>query len=137
MSPFTFNEHERLRSKKQIDLLFRSGRSIQVSPLRVIWTMDAQTGASPARMMVSVSKRNFPRAVDRNRIKRRIREAYRLQKHTLYEILSGMDRQCLIAIIFAGKEIAGSGEIRDKITLAIQRLKKELNRLQAPGVNPS
>jgi len=77
----TYNKHEKLKRKKEIDTLFLSGKSISAQPLRLVYIKnDGKT-----KVGVSVSKKNFKRAVDRIRIKRLLREAYRLNKALLLD----------------------------------------------------
>ncbi len=88
MPDFTFQRGERLKSRKVIEQLFKGGQSFAHYPLRIVWTiMDEPNGEFPAQFALSVSKKKFKRAVDRNRIRRLMREAYRLNKHILYERL--------------------------------------------------
>ncbi|MDR0543747.1 MAG: ribonuclease P protein component [Odoribacteraceae bacterium] len=88
MRAHTFSKSERLHLKHRIDALLRGRESFVSYPLRVIYRFSAlQEGESPARVAVSVSKKRFKRAVDRNRVKRLTREAYRLHKHLLHDLL--------------------------------------------------
>ena len=102
MSNYTFKEAERLKSKKIIDSLFQEGQSFGVYPLRIVW-VKTEAKAYPIQCTVSVSKRRFPKAVDRNRVKRQLREAWRLQKSNLYaELQEG--EQYAIMLLYTGKE---------------------------------
>ncbi len=84
---FTFRKTERICSKRIIDALFAGGNpSIAIYPLRAVF-MPVDNPTAPASILVSVPKRRFHHAVDRNRMKRQVREAYRLNKH----ILDGVD----------------------------------------------
>ena len=86
MKAAPFGKLEKLKSKKQIDLLFKEGRSVVAFPLRVKYQfLSVAEARAPVQAGVSVSKKSFRHAVDRNRIKRLIREAYRLQKGTLLQ----------------------------------------------------
>ena len=80
---FTYSKDEKLKKRKLIKELFDNGKAATVFPLRVIYLKKDHNGNFPVQTGVSVSKRNFKRAVDRNRIKRLMREAYRLNKHIL------------------------------------------------------
>ena len=84
---YTLGKEERLKSKKIIGRLYEEGKSIKVFPLRMVYVQTAHTSEFPCQVGVSVPKRNFKKAVDRNRIKRLLRETYRLEKHTVYSEL--------------------------------------------------
>ena len=82
---FTLGEQERLKSKKLLGKLYEEGKSIKVFPLRMVYVQTEHTSKFPVQVGVSVPKRNFKRAVDRNRIKRLLRETYRKEKHMVYD----------------------------------------------------
>ena len=85
MPDFTFKRAERLKSRKVIEQLFKQGQSFAQYPLRIVWVEMAEPRSEfPAQFALSVSRKKFKRAVDRNRIRRLVREAYRLNKHVLY-----------------------------------------------------
>jgi ribonuclease P protein component len=127
-------KEERLKSRKLIERLFREGKSFALFPFRVYYAplppgephSDPVPGAS-SRLQAGfgASSRNFKKAVDRNRIKRLSREAYRLQKQALYEWLKEKDRTLAVFFIYTGKELPDYGLVRDKIGLALQKLMKE------------
>ena len=98
---FTFSKKEKLKSKKHIDLLFTEGRSISAYPLRLVYMPIEFTESIPIKTGVSVSKRYFKNAVDRNRLKRLMREAYRLNKHQFFNKIS---TQYAFMILYIGKE---------------------------------
>ncbi|MCA5005585.1 ribonuclease P protein component [Sphingobacterium bovistauri] len=102
----TFTKEERLCSKRKIDSLFYSGSSFIVYPFRVVYLLDkTPEGPSPVQVIISVSKRRFRRAHDRNRIKRLMREVYRLQKNELlYEEVAKLSLNLSVAIQYVGKE---------------------------------
>jgi len=84
---FTYPKPEKLKSKNTIDLLFSEGKSVSKYPLRLVYTpVDLENGAK-IKMGVSVSKKYFKNAVDRNYFKRVLRETYRLNKHLLLDSL--------------------------------------------------
>lgn len=82
---FTFRKHEKLKSRKLIGKLFEEGKSVKKFPLRLVYLQTEHTSDSKIQAGFSVPKRNFKKAVDRNRIKRLMREAYRKQKPRLYD----------------------------------------------------
>jgi ribonuclease P protein component len=121
----TFKKEERLCNFNAIDTLFAKGQSFFIYPFKIVW-MDYETGCnSPAQILISVPKRNFKHAVDRNLLKRQIREAYRHQKNILYDYLSGKGRKCALAIVFTGKNKVPFAQIEGIINLSLQRLVKE------------
>jgi ribonuclease P protein component len=102
----TFTKEERLCSKRKIDSLFHSGSSFIVYPFRVVYLASpAQENLYPVQVILSVSKRRFKHAHDRNRIKRLIREVYRLQKNELlYDEVNKLSLNLDMAIQYVGKE---------------------------------
>jgi len=82
---FTYHKHEKLKSKKLIKQLFEEGEAISVFPLRLLYFKVNHHSNYLIQAGVTVSKRNFNKAINRNRIKRLMREAYRLNKPFLYE----------------------------------------------------
>jgi ribonuclease P protein component len=117
MGKFTFKKEERLNKEKWIRELFEKGSSFQFHPFRVIYLPHPDTVYPFHQVLISVSTRNFKRAVDRNTIKRRVREAYRLNKS---KILS--PGKWLIAYIYIAKEILPSEVIHKKLSSTFERL---------------
>ena len=116
---YSFPKEEHLCRKKLINELFGRGSSFGLYPLRLVWLPTAEPTAAPPQVLVSVSKRSFKRAVDRNYLKRLLREAYRLQKYRLLE-----------AIIYTGKE-------KKPFTLVEKKLISGLERLLADATPPA
>ena len=85
---FTYPKAEKLKSKTTIDLLFSKGKSVAKYPLRLVYIAGNFDENTPIKMGVSVSKKHFKNAVDRNYFKRVLRETYRLNKHLLLENLN-------------------------------------------------
>ena len=102
---FSYSKSERLKSKKLIEATFAAGQKFKAWPL-VAKSLDTELSEDvPCQTLVSVSKRSFKRAVDRNRIKRLMREAWRLQKHPVYAALQEHEKQRAIVLIYVGKEL--------------------------------
>jgi ribonuclease P protein component len=102
MKQFTFGKEERLSHRNQIDELFTEGRTFNVSPFKVIYkVVDADTHPR-IKIMVAVPKKKFKRAVDRNRLKRLIRESYRLNKNLLPEMIMTSTIGLHIGFIYIG-----------------------------------
>lgn len=118
----TFSKSERLNSRKLIGELFANGHSFYNYPFKVIQLNTSGSGSVRAQVLISVSKRNFKKAVDRNKIKRLVREAYRKHKNLIPEPELNSEKQLLIGLIYTGKTILEYAEIERKIILILQRL---------------
>jgi ribonuclease P protein component len=101
----TFIKEERLCSRKSLDLLFKNGSSFLLYPFRVSYLYVPETPVVPVQVVINVPKKRYKRAVDRNLLKRRTREAYRLHKQDhLYQHLKPTDQLLLLSIQFIGKQ---------------------------------
>jgi ribonuclease P protein component len=118
---YSFSKEEHLCRKKLIDELFARGSSFGLYPLRLIWLPATAATTAPPQVLVSVSKRNFKRAVDRNYFKRLMREAYRLNKFRLTEAAGGHSVG-LLAIIYTGKEKKPFTLVEKKLISGLERL---------------
>ncbi|WP_210461890.1 ribonuclease P protein component [Rufibacter roseolus] len=118
---YRFPKEERLRSKKLIEQLFREGSSFNSYPLRFVALQVPGPTELPVQVLVSVSKRSFKKAVDRNRIKRQMREAYRLHKHVFSSAKSEGGTWC-IGILYIGKEKSPFNVISKKLNSGLERL---------------
>ena len=122
----TFRKSERLNNKNSITDLFKSGRGITLSPLSLIWISSNKSDGLTLQVMISVPKKNIKSAVKRNLIRRRINEAFRLHKASLYTNLELMNKKLKFAIIYQRKEIDSYNSIKQKINLLLDRLLKEI-----------
>lgn len=100
----TFDRHERLKSRKVIASLFKGGQSFVAYPLRVVWTVSLAGEQGMATVAISASKRIFKTAVQRNRLKRQMREAYRLHKTEFYQELGKQQKHISLMITYIAKE---------------------------------
>ena len=105
MEGFTFHKEERLCSQKIIGELFTSGESLLAYPLKVVFLKSEFPESYPVQAAFTVSKRNFKQAVKRNLLKRRMREAYRLNKSDFYEELADKNLHIAIMFVFIGKDV--------------------------------
>ena len=125
--PATLKKAERLSSKKTIGKMFKSGsRSFAVFPLRIVYLETDDSQAAPAAVMVSVSKSRFKHAVDRNRVKRQIREAYRLDKDSLTSALQNSGKHIAVAIIYLANQLLPTPLVRSRMHTAIQIMGERL-----------
>jgi ribonuclease P protein component len=126
---YTFTKEERLCNKKLIDQLFHNGSSFLCYPFKVSWLIATDPQLFPAQVLFSVSKKRYKNAVDRNLIKRRIREAYRLHKQQyLYSLLSDTDKNIVFSIGFIGKEIVPYDFIEKKILKLLNQLSEQIDK---------
>lgn len=125
MSGASLHKKERLKSRKEIDHLFKAGKSFPLAPFRVYYSIrTASTGKETIVLQagVGVSSRNFKKAVDRNRIKRLSREAYRLQKQPLLEALSSTGKELRLFIIYTGRELPVFDIVKEKMGILLKRI---------------
>ena len=115
----TFNKEERLCSRKSLDLLFKNGSSFLLYPYRVSYLFVPGKQQFPVQVVVNVAKKRYKRAVDRNLIKRRIREAYRLQKEILPQ-----NPRLIFALVYAHKEILPFVELKSRLASVLKRIPK-------------
>ena len=133
MSLFSFRKDEILRKKKLIDRLFAEGASFFVHPFKIFWLSTSLETDFPAQVLITVGKRSFRNAIDRNRIKRQVREAYRLNKNQLYDHLHNHQQRCILAIIYTANINLPTEEIETKIKAVMKRLYTELDKMNKPA----
>jgi len=105
MPKFGFRPSERLKSRRLIQALFKQGQSFSKYPIRLVYMPVTDPSLpSPVQCTVSVPKRRFRRAAHRNRIRRQVREAWRLHKTALYQQLEGHDTTYAFMLLYVGKE---------------------------------
>lgn len=128
---YTLGKEERICSKKLIEKLFKGGRSksMVAYPLRVVYAQKADDEGEnvPAQMLVSVSKRHFKHAVDRNRVKRQVREAYRKHKHTVTQALEEKGgRHLMMAFVWQDNALHDTAEVERKVQNLLTRIAERL-----------
>jgi ribonuclease P protein component len=127
--PFTFSKDERLCSFKLIDQLFAEGKSFLKYPFRVVYLNVSDEMASPAQVLMSVSKKRFKRANRRNLVRRKMKEAYRIHKDELYNVLNTNGQKIVFALIYLPYEIITYDEIETGIKKVIKNFNQVLSQL--------
>ncbi|WP_396160887.1 ribonuclease P protein component [Flavobacterium sp.] len=115
---FTYPKKEKLKSKTTIDLLFSEGNSVSKFPLRLVYVENKEENAELMKMGVSVSKKYFKKAVDRNYFKRVLRETYRLNKHIL---IDNIEKPYAFMFFYQTKERLSYKEIEEKTIQLFQK----------------
>jgi ribonuclease P protein component len=118
---FTYPKKEKLKSKTTIDLLFSEGNSVSKFPLRLVYVENKEENAELMKMGVSVSKKYFKKAVDRNYFKRVLRETYRLNKHIL---IDNIEKPYAFMFFYQTKERLSYKEIEEKTIQLFQKFNK-------------
>ena len=130
MKRFRFSKTERLKSRKQIDALFAEGKSVSVFPVRAVYRFSAATEPG-LKAGVSASKRQFKKAVHRNRIKRLLREAYRLQKEEVLLKTNEAGLSGTIFFLYTGKDLPDFDTLKTAVGKCLHRLTKNIQRENA------
>ena len=122
---YTYGKEEKLKRRKLIDEIFTTGETFPSYPFRVFYKkMEFDTDIK-AQVGVSVSKRNFKHAVDRNRIKRLMRESYRLNKYTLTD---NLNQQIVVMIIYTQRKELPFDLIKNKMDATLKKLCAEIEK---------
>lgn len=138
ITAYTFQRHEKLKSRKLTDQLFKEGKGFNVFPFRVQYLISengfkipegkAFQPDYPIQFGVGVGTRYFKKAVHRNRIKRLMREVWRLQKHVLYETATAQNIQCAVFFMFIDKTLPEYKLVSEKMNVAISKLQQLLTK---------
>jgi ribonuclease P protein component len=120
MGKYTFPKSERLNREAHIKELFEKGSSFNLYPFRVVFSIHPDQKWPSSQVLITVSSRNFKKAADRNLLKRRIRESYRLNKHNIIS-----QKKLLLAYIYTAKEILPQHLIEEKIIKACHTIRKK------------
>jgi ribonuclease P protein component len=124
---FTYSKKEKLKSRKLTSLLFTSGKSFSIFPLKVFYMRPTIEMDFNIKIGVGATTRNFKKAVDRNRIKRLLREAYRTEKIPLHNYLEAEKKQVAFFILYIDKTLPEKNIIKNKMPFVIEKLLKVLN----------
>lgn len=122
---YTFPKEERIYSQREIDTLFDRGTSFISYPLRIIYVEQKTFSGSDIAVLISVPKKKFKKATERNRLKRLIRESYRLNKIPLSEFVREKDSGLLIGFLFVGNKLISFKEMEVSMKKALAILKEK------------
>ena len=123
---YKFSKKEKLKSQKEIELLFKQGKSINQFPIRLIYKVKNEQNNVLINFGVSVPKKKIKLAVNRNLIKRRIREVYRLNNNDLKTKLYENQKEINMMVIYGSEQILSYKEIEEKIKVILSRLRDAL-----------
>lgn len=118
----TLGEAERLKSQKIIDKLFNEGKAVSHNGFTLVYLFTPLQTIFPAQAGFSVPKRHFKHAHERNRIKRLLREAYRLNKLPFYQKLAGQQKQIAIMWVYKGKAIPDYETVTKEVQWCLNKL---------------
>ncbi|HEX3024706.1 MAG TPA: ribonuclease P protein component [Chitinophagaceae bacterium] len=124
---FSYQRKEKLKSRKLMDQLFTGGKSVSAFPVKAMFNETDVAIDFPVKAGVGVSSRNFKKAVDRNRIKRLLREAYRLNKQPLLDFAIANDKKIAVFFLFVDKTLPDFETLQNKMPVLIDKLIKQLN----------
>lgn len=126
----TFKKEERLKSRKVIQALFnRQGASFGQYPLRLVWMpIEIRRSEYPVQFALSVPKKNFKKAATRNTLRRRMREAYRLNKPQIYSELGDCEQQYAFMVLYTSREMLPYQEIEKAMQQTIRRFIKKVKQ---------
>lgn len=121
----TFKKSERLKSRNLIKQVLETGQSFTIPPFKAFYTQVKLEVDVSVQFGIGVPKKKIRKAHDRNRIKRLVSEAYRLNKSKLYDVLKEQNRQLALFVIYTGEVDPPFTEIESKINLILDRLKND------------
>ena len=126
---FSFSKAEHLCGEKKITRLFAEGNAFIAYPLRIVYLVLPKEDDIPVKVMVSVPKKRFKRAVKRNRLKRLMRESYRLNKGLLWDIFSEKEMQAHVSFQYISDEELGFRAVEKRMIGSLEKLKNAITGL--------
>jgi ribonuclease P protein component len=125
----TLGKEERLKKRKVLESLFKDGKKISSGWMRIVWMESEESSDKfPLQVAFSVSKRYFKRAVDRNKLKRLMRETYRKNKEHIYSFLNENNLKCALVFIYNKKEPESYLNVEEKINQSLIRLEESIKK---------
>jgi len=134
----TFSKAERITKKKLVDQLFAGGNpSMAAFPLRAVYMpLAADDQCATVSILISVPKRRMRHAVDRNRIKRQIRQAYRTRKHALTQALDARDLRLAVAFVCIVNAPCTTPQVERSVGRILRRIQEQADKLKTPHAQP-
>ena len=130
MAENTFTKTERLCGSRSTDMLFsRGNRSIGVFPIRLVWLVVPESEFKGVRVIISVSKRHFKHAVDRNRVKRQIREFYRTSSSALRDAVTEQGVGLALGFIFTDDKLWATADLVPRLQSSVDKLVEQILNL--------
>lgn len=131
MSSQSFQRNEKLKGRKNTDRIFREGKTFLIYPVKVFYVLESVDGIVELKAGVGAGTRNFKKAVDRNRIKRLLRECFRKEKPALQSALLQSNKTMLVFFLYIGKEMPDHLSLRRKMKKITQTLIDRINEESA------
>ena len=129
MKQFSLKKEERLKSKKAINELFLSSNSYGRSTLRLLWRVEEiEDNEKSCKVLIAVPKRKIRKAVDRNRIKRMLKEIYRKNKASVNSFFDDKKSVCYLGILFVGNSVPTFKSLNDNLQLLLEKLPSEYEK---------
>lgn len=126
MKQYSFSKAEHLCGDKKTGRLFAEGQATIAYPFRMVYLLIPKEDEIPVKVLISVPKKRFKRAVHRNRIKRLIRESYRLNKHILTNVIADKDNQLYLSFQYVADEIFPFEKTERKMVQALQKIRQNI-----------
>ena len=123
---FEFSKKQKLCNETTIKEMFSKGDSFVIAPIRLIWKEEVDSDSVAIKSIIVVPKKQLKLATDRNVVRRRMKEAYRLNKAEIERFLVNKNRQLNVAIVYQNEKILSYKAIEKKIKLILGRLKEEI-----------
>ncbi len=125
---YSYNKTEKLKSRKALNALFSGGKTFSVFPLKLFYMPMESVTEQAIQAGVGVSARHFKKAVDRNRIKRLLRECYRLNKLSLHATVKANKKKIAVFFLYIGKELPEYTLLNEKMQEALTKLEEKIVR---------
>lgn len=137
---FRFTKQEKLTGETVVTELFLQGASFIAYPVRVVWSASKSEDSPSLKVLMSVPKKKLKHAVDRNRVKRLLREAYRLHKEELTTMVTVQQLQVRMAFVWIPNEVLDYAKVERKVIDALSKMQKLLTsekQEEKPTINDS